>query len=141
LAIDGLLLDTNAISETRRRAPFPGLMSLLERWGEERIFISVLTVGELVKGAESLRLRGRPGFDETIAWIGQIEFTFEDRMLPVTQNVARLWGIMSADRSRPVTDTLIAATAKAHDLTIVTRNRRDFANLEVEVIDPWEASP
>ena len=75
--------------------------------------------------------------EEFAAWLLAIEQDFDGRTLPVTAEIAHRWGEMSSDRTRPVTDTLIAATASVHDLTVVTRNERDYRDLGVRVINPW----
>ena len=71
-------------------------------------------------------------------WVDSIETTFADRVLPVDAAAARLWGELSAGRSLPVIDTLIAATAITRGLTLVTRNTRDVASTGVPLIDPWQ---
>jgi toxin FitB len=72
-------------------------------------------------------------------WVDGIETTFADRILPVDAAVARIWGELSAGRSLPVIDTLIAATAIAGGLTLVTRNTQDFALTGVPLLDPWQS--
>lgn len=62
-----------------------------------------------------------------------------DRVVPVDAPIAEAWGRMSADRPRPIVDTLLAATALVHDMTLVTRNLRDFADTGVTLLNPWEA--
>jgi predicted nucleic acid-binding protein len=135
-----LLLDTNIISETRRSKPHPPLLQLLSSRRPQDLFISALTFGELQRGVENARRSELPNARALARWVDEIETDYDGRVLSVDARIAKIWGTMSADRSRPVTDTLIAATAKAHDLTIVTRNKRDFAGLGVSVLDPW-ASP
>lgn len=63
---------------------------------------------------------------------------FDGRILPVDAGIADVWGRMSADRSRPIVDTMLAATAKAHSLTLVTRNLADVADLDVQTLNPFE---
>ncbi len=104
----------------------------------DRLYLSVLTLGELRKGVETRR-RSDPGAAAQLgAWVDGIETMFADRVLPVDAAAARLWGELSAGRGWPVIDTLIAATAMTHGLTLVTRNVRDVAGTGVAVVDPWK---
>ena len=70
-------------------------------------------------------------------WIDGLEFSFGDRILAVDAAIARQWGELSAERSRPVVDTLLAATALVHKLTLVTRNISDVQDFGVKLLDPW----
>ena len=101
----------------------------------------MLTLGELRKGVEARRRtdeRAAAGLDE---WIAEIEEVYADRLLPVDEAVADLWGRLSASRPRPVIDTLIAATALAHGMTLVTRNVADMNDTGVALINPWAPMP
>ncbi len=132
------LLDTNVLSETRRIRPNPRVMAWLDGAEAARLFVSVLTVGELHKGV-ALRRRTDPLVaDRLAAWVETIETTFADRILAVDESIARLWGRLSAARAAPVIDTLIAATALSRSLTLVTRNTKDVQFTGVVVIDPWQ---
>ncbi|HLN23545.1 MAG TPA: type II toxin-antitoxin system VapC family toxin, partial [Patescibacteria group bacterium] len=106
----------------------------------EALFISSLTLGEIRRGAENLpdgRRRSR-----IIGWL-EIELPawFEDRVLPVDAAVADEWGRLTArlKPQMPSIDSLIAATALKHRLTVITRNVKDFAPAGVEIVNPWEA--
>lgn len=70
-------------------------------------------------------------------WVASLVTQYGDQILGVDQEIATLWGQLSADRPRPMTDTLLAATAIRHSLTMVTRNTADLDGLPVEVINPW----
>lgn len=100
-------------------------------------YVSVLTLGELRKGADALALRNPEGERGISLWIDRIEADYEDRVLEVNRDIARIWGKLSASRTRPVVDTLIAATAIHHGLTLVTRNVRDVQDIPVVLHDPW----
>ena len=113
----GYLLDTNFISETRKIRADSGVMAFLSAAETSRLFLSVLTLGELRKGVEAKRRTDAVTADRLGAWVDSIETTFADRVLPVDAAAARLWGELSAGRSLPVIDTLIAATALARGLT------------------------
>ena len=104
-----------------------------------RLFISVLTMGELRKGVAARRRTDPVAAERLGNWVDGIETMFADRILPVDATVARIWGELSARRNLPVIDTLIAATAIASGLTLVTRNTRDVAATGVALVDPWQA--
>lgn len=132
------LLDTNVLSELRRRAPDPGVV----RWVQERpvstLFLSVLTLGELRKGVEGLADSARRLM--LLDWLEtELPAFFAGRILPVDVAVADRWGRMVAQAGRPVPaiDSLLAATALQHGLMLVTRNVRDVADLGVQVVNPW----
>ena len=137
----GYLLDTNLISETRKIRADAGVMAFLGAADTAGLFLSVLTLGELRKGVETKRRTDAPVAARLEAWVDGIETTFADRVLPVDAAAARLWGELSAGRSLPVIDTLIAATAITRGLTLVTRNTRDVASTGVLLVDPWQGGP
>jgi toxin FitB len=135
----GYLLDTNFVSETRKPRPDPGVLAFLNRNDPNSAFISVLTLGELRKGIAAKKLRDADpkAVARLAAWVDGIELSFADRLLGIDTEIAKLWGEWSADRPRPVVDTLLAATAVLHELTLVTRNVRDVRGLPVKLLDPW----
>jgi toxin FitB len=135
----GYLLDTNVLSETRKSRADSGVMAFLSAAEAAGLFLSVLTLGALRKGVEAKRRIDPAAADRLGAWVDGIETTFADRVLPVDIAAARRWGELSAGRSLPVIDTLIAATASGHGLTLVTRNRRDVESTGVPLLDPWQA--
>lgn len=133
----GYLLDTNVVSETRKLRPNAGVIDFLTAVDKDALYLSVLTIGELHKGVEAKR-RTDPAAGDLIAeWVRDIELDFADRLLPVDVVAARHWGLLSASRSCPVVDTLIAATALRKGLTLVTRNERDFEFAGVALLNPW----
>jgi predicted nucleic acid-binding protein len=134
----GLSLDTNFISETRKVRADAGVLAFLNAADTAGFFLSVLTLGELREGVEAKRRTDSVTAACLEAWVDGIETTFADRVLPVDAAAARLWGELSARRSVPVVDTLIAATAMTRGLTLVTRNTRDVAATGVPLIDPWQ---
>jgi len=131
------LLDTNVISDLRRAGP-RGVR--LRRWFDdqrpEALFLSVLTLGEIRQGIEQLRRRDRPQADRLGIWLDDLGRHYADRLLPVDQAVADEWSRLRARRSVPVVDALMAATARVHGLTLVTRNEKDVAGLDVPTLDP-----
>jgi toxin FitB len=134
----GYLLDTNVISETRKTCADSGVVAFLSAAEASGLFLSVLTLGELRKGVAAKRRTDPGAADQLGAWVDGIETTFADRMLPIDAATARRWGELSANRSLPVIDTLIAATAIRHGLTLVTRNIGDVESTGVPLVDPWQ---
>jgi predicted nucleic acid-binding protein len=134
----GYLLDTNVISETRRTRPDSGVTAFLAAADPAGLFLSVLTLGELRKGVAARRRTDPVAADQLGAWVDTIETTFADRVLPIGAATARIWGELSSGRSLPVIDTLIAATAIQHGVTLVTRNADDFESTGVPFVDPWQ---
>jgi len=133
------LLDTNVLSETRRKKADERVMGFLAGAEPSALYISVLTLGELRKGV-ALKRRTDPDAAARLAgWVEGLELSFADRIVGIDAATARLWGDWSAERPRPVVDTLLAATAATRDLTLVTRNASDVLDLRVKVLDPWKA--
>jgi predicted nucleic acid-binding protein len=133
------LLDTNVLSETWKPKANPSVIAFLKSAEPSSVFISVLTIGELRKGISAVRLKNPdPNAATRLAtWVEGIELSFSNRILGIDAATARLWGDWSAERPRPVVDTLLAATAVQHDLTMVTRNLRDVRGIPVKLLDPW----
>jgi toxin FitB len=134
------LLDTNVVSETRRVRADPGVRAFLSAADATSLFISVLTLGELQRGVLAKRRTDPLAADQLGIWVEGIETMFADRILPVDAATARRWGELSAGRSLPVVDTLIAATALVGDLVLVTRNTRDLEATGATLIDPWQTA-
>jgi len=133
----GFLLETNAISETIKLQPNANVLSLLNSVPNSSLYLSVLTIGELRKGDVAKRRRHPSMTDRYGSWIDALEGAYSDRILPVDKAIATLWGELNADRSRAAVDTLLAATAIVHGLTLVTRNVRDVDDLPVKLLNPW----
>ena len=132
------LLDTNVLSETRKRQPSRGVADWIAGTPPSRMHVSVLTLGEIEQGIE--RVRGRGDRERAAAlqrWLRDVETGFEDRVLPVTLQVAVAWGRQQYAQPLPVVDALIAATARIHGMTVVTRNVKDFELAGVMVLNPF----
>jgi toxin FitB len=132
------LLDTNVLSETRKRQPEADVANWIAATPTDRLHVSVLTLGEIEQGI--VRVRGRGDRNQASAlerWLRDVQAGFEDRVLPVTLPVAAAWGRQQYTRPLPVIDALLAATARVHDLTVVTRNVKDFELTGVQVLNPF----
>lgn len=139
--MNGFLLDTNVLPEFARTGkPDENVARFLEETEENQLFASVLTLAEIRRGVELLP----PGKRRTQLeqWQEELAISFEGRILPVTKSVADHWAVLSAkSQRRGVTvanlDGLIAATALDHQLTLVTRNIKDFLDLGLVLLNPW----
>lgn len=132
------LLDTNVISETRKRHSHHGVIRFLENTSADSTFLSVLTFGELYIGVSNLRRKDPLGAEALGDWIRELEANYATRTLGVDLLTATAWGTLSGDKSRTPIDTLLGATAYVHGMTIVTRNTKDFRELPVVLLNPWE---
>lgn len=133
------LIDTNIISEVRKGDRCDEAVAAW--WAgvaEDEIWLSALVLGEIRKGVELARRRDPQKATVLETWLSDVVSGFGDRVLPVDASVAEEWGRMNAIRPVPVIDALLAATAKANDLTLVTRNEADVAGLGVEVLNPFQ---
>lgn len=131
------LLDTNILSETRRKQPDPRVTSFLSSTDDSALYISALTLGELRKGI-AIKERSDPASARLLtSWVDGLELGFADHILAIDAPVASLWGELSADRPRPIIYTLLAATAIVHNLTLVTRNTADVRGIKVSLLNPW----
>lgn len=134
------LIDTNIISEVRKGdSGDPGVSTWWESVSEGDLWLSALVIGEIRKEVELVRDRDTFKAEALEKWLAQVISSFSDRVLPIDTAVAEEWGRMSAIRSVSVIDTLLAATAKVHGLTFVTRNVADVAELNVDVLNPFDA--
>jgi predicted nucleic acid-binding protein len=131
------LLDTDLVSETRKKKADPGAISFLESTEASALYISVLTLGELRKGVAALKRKEPAAAAKLQRWVDGFEYSFADRLIGIDASTTRLWGEWSGERPRPVVDTLLAATAVHRGMTLVTRNIRDVRGIPVKLLDPW----
>jgi predicted nucleic acid-binding protein len=131
------LLDTNVLSETRKKRVDAGVLSFLQAAEASSLYVSVLTLGELRKGVAKKKLEDPEAARRLAEWVDGLEFSFADRMIGIDAAIARLWGNWSGDRPRAVVNTLLAATAVVHGLSLVTRNIHDVRDIPVKLLDPW----
>ena len=134
-------MDTNVISELRKVNPHPRVLAWQQSQRRAEAYLSVLVIGEIRQGIERLRRRD-PAHTRTLEqWLAGLLTSYRDRILPVTTDVAEEWGRLNALRQPiPVVDGLMAATAKVHQLTLVTRNVAHVARSGVAVVNPFESA-
>lgn len=136
------LLDTNAISEWVKPRPDPGVVRWFDQVDEDRTYLSVITLGELRKGID--RLAGGRRRQRLDHWLTtELPERFTNRILPIDTTIADHWGRLLArteTAGTPIhgTDALIAATALAHQLHIVTRNVAHFQPTGIDIFSPWQ---
>jgi predicted nucleic acid-binding protein len=132
------LLDTNVLSELRKeRQCHPNVAAWFAEVGDDDLSLSVLVVGEIQRGVEAHRQRDGTKAAALEHWLARLLRDHGDRILPVDRAVAEEWGRLSAARSASVVDTLLAATARVHGLTLVTRNVRDIEWTGVSCVNPF----
>lgn len=142
--MSGFLLDTNIPSELIRTQPEPRVAQWVRSQEDRTLFLSAVSIGELRRGftmlpAGNRRTRLERWFeDDLLVW-------FDRRILPLTKTVANRWGVLDGEcqlrgMAANTADGMIAATALEHDLTLVTRNTKDFTGLGVALLNPWDVT-
>ena len=135
------LLDTNVLSEVRRPQPDAGVLAWLDKVDEDRTFLSVISIAEIARGVAIMPVGQRQA--ELAHWLEhELVARFAGRILDVDVSAALLWGrYMGLAKANgfglSVMDGWIAALAGARDMTLVTRNTRDFENLPLQLLNPW----
>jgi toxin FitB len=132
------LLDTNVVSELRKgdRAD-ANLLRWFATVESDDLALSVLVVGEIRLGILRVERRDSAAAAHLSAWLVRVERAYAGRVLPVDTNVTEVWARLNAVRSLPVVDSLLAATALAHGLTLVTRNIDDLSGVEATLLNPF----
>ena len=135
------LVDTNIISEIRKRdRAHPNVVRWVARTPAEEIGTSILVLAEIRHGIE-LKRRNDPEQAKSLdRWFSQMRIGLGDRVLPIDEPVAEAWALLGIPDPLPLIDGLLAATAKVHGLTLVTRNVADIAPTGVSTLDPFSAS-
>ncbi len=135
------LLDSVVLCEPTKRRPEQSVLRWIESTDANAKYISILTIAEIRRGIALMKRREPHGSAKLALWLDAQRTMFADRVLPIEASVATAWSVLGAARTVPVIDSLIAATALAHDLTLVTRNTRDFTGLGVRLLNPWQQLP
>lgn len=134
----GFLVDTNVLSELRKGArAHAGVSAWFESAPEDSLFLSVLVVGEIRRGIEALRGRDRASALNLDRWLARLEQVYGSRILPVNQAIAEEWGRIDAAFGLPAIDGLLGATARVHELVLVTRNTKDVLRAGIDLLNPF----
>lgn len=133
------LIDTNVISEIRKqKRANPGVQEFFARMAKDNapLYLSVVTIGELRRGVQQIRHRGdgvQAGKLES--WLQTVILNYRNAILPVDEEIAQVWGRLRVPHAEHALDKFIAATALIYDLTVVTRNLRDFEPTGVRLLN------
>ena len=133
------LLDTNILSEVRKPRGDERVKAWFASVRSDELFLSVLVVGEIRQGVERLKRRDPAQAATYNVWLDTLKRDYRDRILPITVDMAETWGRFNAPDPLPVIDSLLAATARTHKSTLVTRNVADVAKTGVPLLNPFEA--
>jgi predicted nucleic acid-binding protein len=138
----GFLIDTNVLSEMRKHARAnANVLRWVAQHPTNDLFLSTMVLGEIRRGIEGIRARDRAQAEALDTWRDTVVASFGRRILPLTLEIAELWGRMSVPHRLPEIDGLLAATAVHHGHILVTRNSRDFTHPRLRVLNPFEAPP
>ena len=130
------LLDTNIVSELRKPKPHAGVLTWLQSIPDDDITISAVTIGEIASGIELTRAQDPEKAHTIETWLNEISLTIN--VIPMDAQAFRVWGnIMHKQSNIVIEDAMIAATAIVHNLTVVTRNAKDFKRFEVALFNPF----
>ena len=134
------LLDTCIISEPKQKRPSKRVLEWLDAQDETKLFLSVLTIGEIRKGITRLESGRKKA--ELEKWLEKLRMRFSRRILPLSEKTSLVWGKMYGEFERkgivrPAFDSLLEATALEHDMIFVTRNVKNFQQSQVTILNPW----
>jgi len=138
--VSKFLLDTNVVSELRKPKPHAGVLAWINGLHDDQLYLSATTMGESQAGVERTRSQDADKAREIEWWVDQLEDSYQ--VLPMDSKCFRVWArLMEGKPHHLMEDVMIAATARVHGLAIATRNERDFAQLNVEIINPFRLRP
>ena len=132
------LLDTNVISEVRKRRPNAHVAAFFESAKSAELFISVLTIGEIRTGIERLRRKDEDQANALDRWLSGLCASYADRIITVDADIAHEWGRLNVPDPLPVIDGLLAATARVRGWTLVTRDVAGLGTCGVRLLNPFE---
>jgi predicted nucleic acid-binding protein len=138
--VSKFLLDTNVVSELRKPKPHAGVVAWINGLRDDQLYLSATTMGELQAGVERTRRQDADKAREIEWWVDQLEDSYQ--VLPMDSKCFREWArLMEGKSYHLLEDVMIAATARVHGLTVATRNERDFAQLDVDIVNPFKLRP
>lgn len=137
-ADSGFLLDTNVVSELRKPKPQGAVLAWVNSVPAHQLLLSAVTVGELQAGVERTRRQDPKKANEIEKWIDQVARSYA--VVPMDALCFREWArMMQRKPDQVLEDMMIAATARVHHLVLATRNQRDFAGIDIEILNPFAA--
>jgi toxin FitB len=131
------LLDTVTVSQSLSRRANAGALAWIAKQDAGQLYLSVVTIAEIRRGAVQVRTRDAKFADRIDEWLATTTGAFGDRIIPIGISIARVWGMLQAAAGHGGEDIMIAATALDRDLTVVTQNTKDFAALGVKLQNPF----
>jgi predicted nucleic acid-binding protein len=136
-----VLLDTCTLAELRKSRPDAAVVAAVSAIPDEKLFLSVVSLGEIVKGIGLLAPGKRR--TELTAWLAALQGQFSERILPIDVETGKVWGELTARAQKKglvvhAADGLIAATALRHSLHVMTRNEGDFKAAGARIVNPWQ---
>jgi toxin FitB len=133
----GYLLDTDVLSAIRKKVRDINLENWFSQNGSADLYLSVVTIGEIERGIVRQKTVDPEFAGDLSLWLDTVVTRYEQRILPLTTNIARRWGKLSGELGHNGADLMIAATALEHNLAVVTRNTRHFEPAKVALINPF----